>query len=52
MFNDNQQPSKTKNNTLIPILIIAGLFFILDVCWLSLNIIYIKFLVNFNEYEM
>lgn len=48
MFNDNQQPSKTKNNTLIPILIIAGLFFIFGfVTWI--NGALIPFMKTINE---
>ena len=48
MFNDKQQPSKTKNNTLIPILIIAGLFFIFGfVTWI--NGALIPFMKTINE---
>jgi FHS family L-fucose permease-like MFS transporter len=48
MFNDNQQPSKTKNNTLVPILIIAGLFFIFGfVTWI--NGALIPFMKTINE---
>jgi FHS family L-fucose permease-like MFS transporter len=48
MFNDNQQPSKIKNNTLVPILIIAGLFFIFGfVTWI--NGALIPFMKTINE---
>jgi FHS family L-fucose permease-like MFS transporter len=48
MFNDNQQTSKTKNNTFIPILIIAGLFFIFGfVTWI--NGALIPFMKTINE---
>ena len=36
MANTNQSPSQTKNNTLVPIIIIAGLFFIFGfVTWIN-----------------
>ena len=48
MFNNNQQPSKIKNNTLVPILIIAGLFFIFGfVTWI--NGALIPFMKTINE---
>jgi FHS family L-fucose permease-like MFS transporter len=48
MFNDNQQPSKIKNNTLVPIIIIAGLFFIFGfVTWI--NGALIPFMKTINE---
>jgi FHS family L-fucose permease-like MFS transporter len=48
MFNDNQQPSKIKSNTLVPILIIAGLFFIFGfVTWI--NGALIPFMKTINE---
>jgi glucose/galactose transporter len=48
MYKDNLQPSKVKNNTLVPILIIAGLFFIFGfVTWI--NGALIPFMKTINE---